>query len=230
MLTKPLNRYIDHTLLNPKASDREFENLLDEAVKYNFKSVCVSPYIAVPITAAMKPYPEISVGTVVAFPHGNTPLSFKLNQIEYFLQYGVQEIDWVLHFGEVFNGRWENVALEMGQIANLCRQGNAVSKCIVESTVVDDSTHLERLFDLVRDTGVDFIKTSTGFNGPGARLEDVQMWSYMRNGSPAPYIKASGGIKTVTQALSMIEAGADRLGMSASVSIMEEHNLVGGKK
>ena len=226
MLTKPLNRYIDHTLLSPTAKDTDFEKFLDEAVKYNFKAVCVSPYIAVPVSAAMKPYPDISVGTVVAFPHGNIPLPLKLNQVAYFLQYGVQEIDWVLHFGEVFNGRWENIVLEMGQVANLCRQGNAISKCIVESSVINDPTFVDRLFRIVQNTGVDFIKTSTGFNGEGARLADVKIWNSIRSGSPTPYIKASGGIKTVSQALSMIAAGADRLGMSASVSIMEEHNTI----
>lgn len=227
MLTKPLNRYIDHTLLKPDAKDTDFEKFLDDAVKHNFVSICVAPYIAVPVSAAMKPYPEINVGTVVAFPHGNIPLTFKLQQVAYFLNYGIKEIDWVLHFGEVFNGRWENITLEMGQIANMCRQGNAISKCIVESSVIDDPTYIDRLFRTVRDTGVDFIKTSTGFNGEGARLQDVQIWNSIRAGSPAPYIKASGGIKTVSQALSMIAAGADRIGTSSSVSIMEEHNSIG---
>jgi deoxyribose-phosphate aldolase len=223
-LTKPLNRYIDHTLLAPAAMDVAFESHLEDAVKHDFYSVVVSPYIALPTVRALASYPSIKVGTVVAFPHGNIPLLLKLQQVSYFIQGGVHEIDWVLHYTEAFNERWKNIVLEMGQIADLCRQGGVVSKCIVESGVITNTDLLARLFTMVRDTGVDFIKTSTGFTGPGASVGTIKLWNKLRGGSPTPYIKASGGIKSAERALAMIDAGADRLGLSASVEVMEQYN------
>lgn len=222
-LTQPLNRYIDHTLLKTTAMDVAYESLLDEAIKYDFRAVCVSPYIAVPIVRAMKPYPNTKVCTVVSFPHGNVPLLFKLREAEYFIANGVQEIDWVLNYIEVYNDKWHNVTLEMGQMASLCRSAGVVSKCIVETGVLIAPALIERVFRCVRDTGVDFIKTSTGYVGDGAKVEHIKLWNSLRNGEPSPLIKASGGIKTAERALAMIEAGADRLGTSASTEIMEQY-------
>lgn len=222
-LTQPLNRYIDHTLLKTTAMDVAYEELLDEAIKFNFRSVCVSPYIAVPIVRAMKPYPDTKVCTVVSFPHGNVPLLFKLREASYFIENGVQEIDWVLNYTEVFNDNWSNVTLEMGQMASLCRSAGVVSKCIVETGVLTAPSLIERVFRCVQDTGVDFIKTSTGYVGDGAKVEHIKLWNSLRNGDLSPLIKASGGIKSAEQALAMIDAGADRLGTSASVEIMEQY-------
>jgi deoxyribose-phosphate aldolase len=203
--------------------DVAFESLLDEAIKYDFRAVCVSPYIAVPIVRAMKPYPNTKVCTVVAFPHGNVPLVFKLQQASYFIENGVQEIDWVLNYIEAYNDNWHNITFEMGQMASLCRSAGVVSKCIVETGALIAPALIERVFRCVRDTGVDFIKTSTGYVGDGAKVEHIKLWNSLRNGDPSPSIKASGGIKTAVQALAMIDAGADRLGTSASVEIMEQY-------
>jgi len=203
--------------------DVAFESLLDEAIKYDFRAVCVSPYIAVPIVRAMKPYPNTKVCTVVAFPHGNVPLVFKLQQASYFIENGVQEIDWVLNYIEAYNDNWHNITFEMGQMASLCRSAGVVSKCIVETGALIAPALIERVFRCVRDTGVDFIKTSTGYVGDGAKVEHIKLWNSLRNGDPSPSIKASGGIKSVEQALAMIDAGADRLGTSASVEIMEQY-------
>lgn len=227
VLSKPLNRYIDHTLLKPLAMDVAFEGLLEEAVNNNFYSVCVSPYIALPVVKALATYPNTRVCTVVAFPHGNIPLELKVREVDYFINGGVDEIDWVLHYGDVLNENWKNVIQEMSTIAKICRKANVVSKCIVESSELNNHTLLSNLFEIVRDSGVDFIKTSTGFgSGGGAKLSHIQLWNSMRNGAPTPYIKASGGIKSAEQALAMIEAGADRLGTSASVEIMEQYNAL----
>lgn len=222
-LTQPLNRYIDHTLLKTTAMDVAFEGLLDEAIKFNFRSVCVAPYIAVPIVRAMKPYPDTKVCTVVSFPHGNVPLLFKLREASYFIENGVQEIDWVLNYTEVFNEKWYAVAAEMTAMANLCREAGVVSKCIVETGALISPTLIGRVFKEVQNSGVDFIKTSTGYVGDGAKVEHIKLWDKLRNGAPSPLIKASGGIKSAEKALAMIEAGADRLGTSASTEIMEQY-------
>jgi deoxyribose-phosphate aldolase len=222
-LTKPLNRYIDHTALKTQLMDVAFEGVLEEAVKHNFYSVCVSPYIAEATIKALAPYPDTKVCSVVAFPNGNVPLDFKLHEVSYFIDRGIDEVDWVLHYGEVLNDNWTQVENEMSQIASLCRSANVVSKCIVETSTMRRKEWLEMLFKLVGNTGVDFIKTSTGFTGEGARLEDVQLWHSLRSGASTPKIKASAGIKSAQQALAFIEAGADRLGLSASVEVMEQY-------
>jgi deoxyribose-phosphate aldolase len=123
----------------------------------------------------------------------------------------------------VLNENWCAVEKEMVEISNICKNGNIVSKCIIETSTMKKRSWLERLFFTVRDTGVDFIKTSTGFSGEGAQIEHVKFWNSLRDKKVGPLIKASGGIKTAAQALSFIEAGADRLGLSASVEVLEQY-------
>ena len=174
-LTQPLNRYIDHTLLKPAAMDVAFESLLDEAVKFNFHSVCVSPYIAIPTVTALKPYPDIKVCTVVAFPHGNLPVELKIREAAFFASKGVHEIDWVLHYGEVLNERWDNVELEARLIGDVCKAHGVVSKCIVETAVLKHPATLTRIYETIYNgSNVDFIKTSTGYSTDGAQVEHVQ--------------------------------------------------------
>lgn len=206
--------------------DVAFEDLLDSAVKHNFYSVCVSPYIAEPIVRALQPYPQIKVGTVVAFPHGNIPLALKLQQVEYFINAGVDEIDWVLHYGEVFNEKWHHVATEMGLIAARCREAGIVGKCIVETGALINDRLIAKVFEIGQQTNLQFIKTSTGFGGEGAKVEHIKLWHEMRAGANYPKIKASGGIKTAEKALALISAGADRLGLSSSVEVMEQYNAL----
>lgn len=225
MLRQPLNRYVDHTLLKPTAMDVAFESHLDEALKFDFYAVCVSPYIASSVVEALRPYPSTRVCTVVAFPHGNIPLELKLKETEYFISHGVHEIDWVLHYGDVYNSKWKNVALEMRYIGELCKSAGVVSKCIVEAAVISHPAMIDRVFETLRDESpVDFIKTSTGFAHAGANLDHVRRWNELRGRSPRPLIKAAGGIRSLNQALAFIDAGADRLGLSASVEVMEQYN------
>ena len=222
----PLNRFIDHTLLRPEATDEEFEKLLDDAVKYQFASVCVSPRIATAIAAAMKPEPDISVGTVVGFPHGDIPLALKVQQVEHFLENGIDEIDFVLSFGELRSLRHDLILQELKVIGELVHDAGAISKCIVETCYL---TEVEKMhvFNWIQETShVDFIKTSTGFGSAGAQLEDVKLWNEMRGDSAGPRIKAAGGIRDLETVMAFIEAGAERLGMGspASVEVMEAYN------
>lgn len=223
-LKQPLNRYIDHTLLRPQVMDVAFEQLLDDAVKFDFYSVCVSPYIAGAVVSALKPHPSIKVCTVVGFPHGNIPLELKLKEAEYFIGRGVHEIDWVLHYGEVLNENWKNVEAEIVAMGQLCAQGRVTSKCIVETAFIP-RPEIPTMYKLIYNSQVDFIKTSTGYAEEGARLEDVRAWNNLRSelGTSRPRIKAAGGIKNAATALAFIEAGADRLGLSASVEVMEQY-------
>jgi len=249
-LKQPLNRYIDHTLLKPDATLDDFQKLLEEAIEYNFASVCVSPHMALPAVDALKEYPDVKVCTVVGFPHGNIPFPLKYEEAKYFVENGVDEIDFVTNVGLLRSGMYENIGSELEAIGYLCRSNGAASKCIIETCYLtpDEKTFMYRA--LAEKTAVDFIKTSTGFGPEGASLGDVRDWNrrrieaegvtdtdgvlfltshapantyILRNGAPLK-IKAAGGIRDLETALKFIECGADRLGMSASVKVMEEWN------
>ncbi len=247
-LEKPLNQYIDHSLLNPTALHDDFESFLDEAVKYQFAAVCVLPYMAGPVKAALRGE-DINVCTVVSFPHGTTPLELKLNEIRHHSDRGVDEIDFVINYGDLKSGRFEAVGHELEQVDLTCKQLGIVSKCIIETC---NLTIDEKRFMLtaIKDyTNIDYIKTSTGFGSEGALLADVLNWNaeieknsegigafsqldlVHLTSAAATFtrekplkIKAAGGIRDLETALKFIAVGADRLGMSASVKIMEDYN------
>jgi deoxyribose-phosphate aldolase len=218
-----LNKYIDHTLLRTSAGAKEFEALLDEAIEHQFVAVCVAPYMALPVKVALKGE-DIKVATVVSFPHGNLPSDLKLQEVQYFVDKGIDEIDFVMNYGDFAWKNFDPVFRELISIGNYCADNGAVSKCIVETCFMD--LHgLGAIFNFIKDeTRIDYIKTSTGFSDAGALVDDVAYWNSLRGDSERPLIKAAGGIKTLDDALAMIEAGANRLGMSASVKVMEEWN------
>jgi deoxyribose-phosphate aldolase len=229
-----LNKYIDHTLLKPQAPMKAFEKLLDEAVKYQFAAVCVSPHVATAVKAALQGE-DIKVATVVSFPLGNLPPDVKLQEVRYFVDKGIDEIDFVMNYGDFIWKQFTPVYKELIEIGNYCADNGAVSKCIVETCFLD-LQGLNAIFNFIKDeTRIDFIKTSTGFSDAGAQVDDVALWNQLRGDSERPLIKAAGGIKTLEDALTMIEAGANRLGMSASVKVMEEWNarnqtFIGGEE
>ncbi len=223
-MSKAFEKYIDHTLLKAEARDAEFDTLTDEAVKYGFGAVCVAPYMASGVSKAMLGYPDIKVATVCAFPQGNLPLQLKLNEAQYLIEQGVDEIDFVLHYGEVLSGNWDRVEAELYQMGEICSQGNVISKCIVETPVLRHQALLKCVFTTLRDGScIDYIKSSTGMSWRGTLVEEIAFWNELRDGATRPLIKAAGGIKTYEDAVAMIKAGADRLGMSASVGIMEDY-------
>ena len=221
---KTFAQYLDHTLLRPDATDEEFDKLTDEAIKYGFASVCVSPYIAGGVIQALSDYPDIKVGSVCAFPLGNLPLRVKLKEAHFLIDAGIQELDFVLHYGEILNDNWDAVKTEMNLMGKLCAQGNVTSKCIVETPVLESDYRLTRVFEILRDYScIDYIKSSTGMSTRRTEVREIALWNTLRNGNSRPLIKAAGGIKSYERALQMIDAGADRIGTSASVKLMEEY-------
>ncbi len=245
-LAKPLNEYIDHTLLKPGATRTEFETLLDEAIKYQFASVCVPPFMAVAIKKTLeREGSEVKVCTVVDFPHGHLPLALKLTQALALAEAGIHEIDWVLNYANLKNGMFDNVGVEIENMGKQLSDLGAVTKCIIETCYLNEEEKTFMWKALSEHTGVDYIKTSTGFGPEGAQLVDVLNWNALREaedfgldsggliqltpivgprGSPLK-IKAAGGIRDLDTALKFIGCGADRLGMSASVEVMEEYNV-----
>ncbi len=226
-LDRGFNHYVDHTLLKPDATQEQCETMLDEAIEHEFEAVCVAPYMAIPIKNILNAtgYPHIKVCTVVGFPLGNIPLELKAAEARYFVERGIDEIDFVLNYGELKNQRFNYIIKELQTMGDICRSGGAVSKCIVETCYLTN-TEKNAIFHYIKDYAphIDFIKTSTGFGTAGAQLEDVARWNELRGNAPRPLIKAAGGIKTLKDATAMIAAGADRLGLSAGVQIMEELN------
>ncbi len=239
-LQKPLNKYIDHTLLKPNATHKEFESFLDDAIKYQFASVCVSPYMAGSIATVLKDE-DVKTCTVVGFPHGNVPLQTKLHDIVLFSEQGVDEIDFVINYGDLISGLYDNVGLELENIDRACKSAGVISKCIIETCYLSREEK-DFMFKALNDyTQIDYIKTSTGFGEEGAWLWDVMNWNTKRQiwinqqsssliqlstadrREKAIKIKAAGGIRDLETALQFIAAGADRLGMSASVKVMEEY-------
>lgn len=224
----------------------DFQKLIDEAIRYKFASVCVSPHMALGALDYLKGSPDVKVCTVVGFPHGNIPSPLKIIEAEYFVSRGVHEIDFVINVGLLKSGRYDDVGRELEEIGRICTKYGAISKCIVETCYL---TYEEKVFmyrALAERTAVNFIKTSTGFGSEGAQLGDVMDWNarrgpkedqegrvlrlgslihtyLLRNGEPLK-IKAAGGIRDLNTALKFIACGADRLGMSASVKVMEEWN------
>ncbi len=242
-LKKPLAQYIDHTLLKPNATMLEFQQLLEEAVRFNFASVCVSPYMALSAKEALKDdYPDIKVCTVVGFPHGNLPAPLKVQEVQYFANHGVDEIDFVINLSLLKSELFENFQAEMIAIDRVCAEYNTVSKCIVETCYLteDEKTFMYKV--LSEHTNIDYIKTSTGYGSDSAQLGDVLKWNAKQKEEiakaegdllilhetstirtkPPLKIKAAGGIRDLDTALKFIACGADRLGMSASVKVMEE--------
>ena len=244
-LKKPLSQYIDHTLLKPEAATLEFQQLLEEAVKYNFAAVCVSPHMAL---SAKKAFEEadskIKVCTVVGFPHGNLPAPLKVQQVQYFANHGVDEIDFVINLSLLKSELFENFQAEIRAIEQICAQYNTESNCIVETCCLTEDEKAFLFLALSEHSNIDYIKTSTGYGGAGAQLIDVMNWNAKRQEAiakeegnllilhetsaerdkPPLKIKAAGGIKDLNTALKFIACGADRLGMSASVKVMEEYN------
>lgn len=221
---KTFAQYIDHTLLKPDATDEDFDRLTDEAIKYGFASVCVSPYIAGGVIKALLDYPDIKVGSVCAFPLGNLPLRVKLKEAHFLIDAGIQELDFVLHYGEILNGNWDAVKTEMNLMGKLCAQGNVTSKCIVETPVLESDYRLTRVFEILRDYScIDYIKSSTGMSIRGTEVREIALWNTLRNGNSRPLIETAGGIKSYERALQMIDAGAGRIGTGAAVKLMEEY-------
>ena len=219
---KNIARYIDHTLLNPFASLNDLDQIVTECIEYNFHSLCVSPWHACSVYSMLKEH-ETQICTVIGFPHGNSLTSSKVAQIEA-LYPVVDEFDVVINLQALFSGAdveeiQSNLRKEIAQITDKVHEFDKIVKFIIESSRLEKS-HLSLLCNIFNDSAVDFVKTSTGFNGSGAQIKDV---TYLRSNLRKDIkIKASGGIKTFEQAQSFIEIGADRLGCSSSVNIVKE--------
>ncbi len=212
-------KYFDHTLLKPAASLEEILTLCRDAAEYDFAAVCVNG-CHVKFAADKLKDTSVKVSAVTGFPLGAMSTEAKAFETENAIKNGAAEIDTVINIGALKDGRYDYIRRELNTLSDLCHQNQAILKVILETGLLTES-EIQTACILTEQSGADFIKTSTGFNGPGATAEAVRLMK--KSTGAAIKIKASGGIRTLKDALTMIEAGADRLGCSASVAIIKEY-------
>ena len=209
---------IDHTLLKPDATRDQVIALCDEAVQYGFHAVMVNPANVALAAARLRGSP-VKVGTVVGFPLGANLTVIKLAEAEAALRNGAHELDMVLNIGALKSGDRVTVQHEMRSMVRLAHDRGAILKVILENCLLNQ---IEKILacSLALEEGVDFVKTSTGFADAGATAADVVLMRGvvgLRVG-----VKAAGGIRTAAQFVDMLDAGANRIGTSASVEIVRE--------
>jgi deoxyribose-phosphate aldolase len=216
-----LSSYIDHTLLGATASETNIRKICEEAWIHQFKAVCVAP-VYVPYVVEMLEFcpVKIEIATVIGFPMGYSTAATKIFEAREALQNGATELDVVMNrFAFQIHGIPERPRRTHDRSQTLRTGNNGLLKVIIETAYLD-SFDLYTACEICAEANVDFVKTSTGFAPKGAEVETVKT---MRSILPTHIkIKASGGIRTYDQAIAMIEAGADRIGTSAGVSIVTQ--------
>ncbi len=214
-----LARYIDHTLLKPGSTEEQVRKLCAEALEYNFRSVCINP-TWVPLAAGLLRGSEVLTCTVVGFPLGANEPAIKAMEARRAIRNGAREIDMVINIGALKSGNDDLVFRDIQAVVEDCVDGNAVCKVILETALLSDDEK-RRASELARRAGAHFVKTSTGFSTGGATVSDVALMAEVVRGAGME-VKASGGISSYSDAKAMIEAGATRLGASASIGIVRE--------
>lgn len=212
-------RLIDHTLLKPDATPADIERLCAEAKNYGFCAVCVNPVHVKRAKSFLRKTP-VKVCTVVGFPLGASLPEIKALEAAKALQDGASEIDMVINIGSLKAKDDAFVLRDIRGVVRACREKKALCKVILETALLTDEEKV-RACTLCMKAGADFVKTSTGFSIGGATAEDVALMA--RTVAPRKLgVKASGGIRTYADLITMVRAGATRIGCSNSVKIMEE--------
>lgn len=209
-------KMIDHTLLKTNATQKDLDKLINEAKKYNFMSVCVSP-IWVSYAYEQLKNTNIKVCTVIGFPQGATPTAVKVFETKNAIENGATEVDMVIPVGFLKDKKYDVVENDIQSVVNAAK-GKALTKVIIETCLLTDEEKIMAC-KLAKKAGADFVKTSTGFSTGGATAADIKL---MRETVGTEMgVKASGGVRTKEDADKMIAAGASRIGTSNGVAICE---------
>ncbi len=215
---RALARYFDHTLLKPEATEAQVVQLCEEAQRYHFMAVCVNP-VWVKRSVSLLNGTDTSVAAVAGFPLGATLTEVKAYEAQRLVEAGAREIDMVISIGALKSQDHALVARDIAAVVQAAQAGGALTKVIIEAALLTDDEK-KMACRLACEAGAEFVKTSTGFSIGGATAHDVAL---MRETvGPSVGVKAAGGIRTYADALAMVAAGANRLGASASVKIMQE--------
>lgn len=211
-------QYIDHTLLKPTATISEIEKLCKEAIEYGFAAVCVPP-LYVKKSKEFLSGSNVKLATVIGFPFGYSAIEAKVAEIVLAIVDGADELDFVVNISAIKNGDWEFLANEINTVMPIINNKEKVIKVIIESGILTDD-EIIKCCDIYGAAGVDYVKTSTGYAEKGASIYAVDL--IRTHLADSIKIKASGGIKSFSFAKELLNAGANRLGCSSSVKIVEE--------
>ncbi|MHC6591094.1 deoxyribose-phosphate aldolase [Arthrobacter sp. C152] len=209
--------YIDHTLLKPEASEADVLKVCAEAAEYGFKSVCVNPVWVKTATTALKGSGVLTC-SVVGFPLGATPTDVKAFEARGAVLDGAAEVDMVINIAAARADDKGALVEDIAAVAEAVHGGGAILKVIIETALLSDAQKVLACQAAV-EAGADFVKTSTGFNGGGATVEDVALMR--RAVGPDVGVKASGGVRSLADAQAMIAAGATRIGASSGIAIVK---------
>lgn len=208
-------KMVDHTLLAQTATWEEIQTICDEGIKYQTASVCIPPSFVK--KAADYVQKKIKICTVIGFPNGYQTKAVKKAEAMDALENGADEIDMVIHIGDVKEENYHEILQEIQEIKKIC--GEHILKVIIETCLLDRNEKI-KMCHIVSESGADYIKTSTGFSTAGATFEDISL--FREHVSPHVRIKAAGGISSFADAEEFIRLGADRLGTSRLVNLMKE--------
>lgn len=213
-----LSQLIDHTNLKPDATTAMMEKLCQEAKNYHFKMVAINQ-VQSQLCAQLLKGTGVDIGAAISFPLGQTTIASKCFETQNAIENGATEIDYVINISELKAGNLHYIEDEMTQIVKICRQHNVISKVIFENCYLTDEEKIA-LCKIAVKVKPDFIKTSTGFGTSGATVEDVKL---MKNQvGDAVKVKAAGGIRSADSFKKMIAAGAQRIGTSSGIAIIDE--------
>jgi len=210
---------IDHTALKPETTKEQIKKLCSEAIEYGFASVCVNPSY-VELCSKLLKNSAIKVCTVIGFPLGATTTATKVAEASEAIGNGATEVDMVINVGALKSGDFDYVKKDIGAVVGAAK-GKALVKVILETCLL---TEEEKIMSckICKEAGANFVKTSTGFSTGGATVSDIKLMRSIVK--PDMGVKASGGIRDYETAMAMVDAGASRIGASASVAIANKEN------
>jgi deoxyribose-phosphate aldolase len=216
-----LNRIIDQTMLRPDATRDELECFCEEALRYNFICVALLPNVIQEASIILKDS-QTHIMAAISYPRGMVPINIKKKEIEEAINDGANEIDMVLNLEALKNHKYKLIQNEMLVLRE--STGTLTAKAILETTILSDGEIIQ-LCELASDIGIDFVKSSTGFDGNRASFHAIQLMK--KSVFKKTQVKAAGGIGNLNKLIQMLKAGATRIGTSAGPLIIEEYKAIG---
>ena len=213
-----LAQYIDHTILKPNATIDDVIKVCNEAEEHKFRSVCVNPaYVKV----AKENLPTVDVCSVIGFPLGASETAIKAAESKLAIEQGAKEIDMVINIGLLKSSEYQAVYDDIEMVCDTCHKNGAILKVIIETCLLTDEEKIIACL-LSKKAGADFVKTSTGFSTAGAKVEDIELMRKVVGHKMG--VKASGGVRNRETAIAMLKAGANRIGASSGIKIIQKEN------
>lgn len=211
------NKYIDHTLLAPDATEEQIDTVVKQAIDNHFHTVMVNPYWVAKVHRALAGT-DVATACVIGFPLGANTTKIKVAEAEDAIDNGVDELDMVMNIGEMKSKHYDKVEADIQAVVDAGHQAGKLVKVIIETCLLTDD-EITKAAQIVAKTGADFVKTSTGFSTEGATVHGVELMAAAVKGTNTA-VKASGGIHSAADAQAMIDAGATRLGVSHSMQVI----------